>query len=185
MSQTDQIRVGMLKFLWELNKPVSLNEIAEKTGLTKRTAFMHLLWLRKAGHIEVSEDGFYTITETGKDVLGFPKVDLGLSQKILSKTQPDRSFYFYLGLGQPLGISSDNLTDFCEKIKTVDVKSVEFHTARGDFELWVHYLGDIELAKRLRLIKEANLNGEALRDRLYQTIKTRCDELIKKLVENA
>ncbi|MFH0897773.1 MAG: hypothetical protein V1850_07000 [Candidatus Bathyarchaeota archaeon] len=51
--------------------------------------------------------------------------------------------------------------------------------ARGDFESWIHYLGDIELEKRLVLIKELNLIGEALREKLYAALKSRGDELLE------
>jgi len=89
----------------------------------------------------------------------------------------EKAFQFYAGIDQPLGIWSDSLSDLCEKIKSIDLESVEFHISRGDFELWVHYLGDVELAKRLRLIRGTSLSGETLRDEVYDVVKSRCDKL--------
>jgi hypothetical protein len=97
--------------------------------------------------------------------------------KILDRTLPERAFYFYSGIGQFTGLSSDNLADFCDKIRSVDIRSVEFHLARGDFEAWIRDLGDTGLERRLRLIREMALTGDALRRRLYITLRSRCDEL--------
>jgi hypothetical protein len=98
-------------------------------------------------------------------------------EKILDKTSPERAFYFYSGIGQFTGLSLDSLADFCDKIRSVDIRSVEFYVARGDFEAWIRYLGDTVLERRLRLIREMELTGEALRERLYKTLRSRCDEL--------
>ncbi len=179
MSQT---RENILKLLWKMENPVTLKEISEKIGLKIRSANMHLLRLKMAGYVSKTEDGYYTITEPGKEIIGFPKVDENLAKRILSKTPPEKAFHFYTEIGQPLGVSSDNLIDFCDKIKSVDVRSVEFHMARGDFELWVHFLGDAELAKRIRLIREMSLTGESLRDRIYKILKSKSDELLRKVV---
>jgi len=181
MKGLSQTKENILKILWETETPVNLNEISEKTGSKIRSAYMHLLGLRKAGYVSLSEGAYYTLTESGKERIGFPKVDENLAKRVLSKTSSEKSFHFYVGIGKPLGASSDNLIDFCEKIKSSDIRSVEFHAARGDFETWIHSLGDIELAKRMGRIREANLTGEVLRKRLYETIKSRCDELLKKI----
>ncbi len=179
MSKLNQTRETMLRLLWEVDSPMSRREIAQRTGTKARSANMHLLWLRRGGCVSFSGSSNITLTETGREALGFPKVDENLAGKVFATTSPEKAFYFYTGIDQPLGASSDGLVDFCEKINSVDEKSIEFHMARGDFELWVHYLGDIELATRLRLLREENLSGEALRERLYKTVKSRCDELLR------
>jgi len=173
-------REKILDLLWKTEAPITLKEVSEKTGLKTRAANMHLLRLAKSGHISKSKDGLYTITDAGKEAIGLPKIDQKTAKKILSKTLPEKAFQFYNGVDQPTGISSDNLVDLCEKIKTLDMKPVEFHTARGDFELWISSLGDVELAKKLRLIRETSLTGDLLRERLYKTLRSRCDELLKK-----
>jgi hypothetical protein len=95
----------------------------------------------------------------------------------LDRTPPEEAFYFYAGIGQFLGVSSDSLADFCDKIRSVDIRSIEFHVTRGDFEAWIRHLGDTGLERRLRLIREMGLTGEALRERLYAALRSRCDEL--------
>ncbi|MDQ1278747.1 MAG: hypothetical protein QG670_7 [Thermoproteota archaeon] len=116
-------------------------------------------------------------TEKVSEATGFPMVDEEKARAILRKT-PGNAFDFFIGMNQPLGIMADSLPDFCEKIASVDIKSIEFHTSRGDFESWIHFLGDHELERRVRLIRESNLAGEELRQRLYTTIKARNDELL-------
>jgi hypothetical protein len=59
----------------------------------------------------------------------------------------------------------------------MDLKTVEFHAERGDFETWVSSLGDAELAKRLKIIRGTKLTGEALRKKVFETVKSRCNEL--------
>jgi len=177
MSGLSQEKMKILELLWKKGFPLDLREIARETEFKVRSANMHLLGLKKAGYISLSEKGYHVLTDLGKEALGFPKVDSELAKKILDKTSMEKAFHFYIGIGQSLGISSNSLVDFCEKISSIDFKSIEFHLSRGDFELWVHYLGDVELAKRLRLIRETRLCGETLRDEVYTVVKSRCDKL--------
>jgi len=177
MSSLSQERRDILGWIWRKEKKLGLRDIARETGLKVRAVNMHLLGLKKDGYVWQSEDGYYALTNSGKEALGFPKIDSELAAKILGKISMERAFHFYAGVDQPLAISSDSLSDFCEKIKSIDLKSIEFHISRGDFELWVHYLGDVELAKRLGLIRESGLCGETLRDEVYNVVKLRCDKL--------
>jgi len=141
---------------------------------------MHLWGLLKLGCVSKSELGYYTVTDTGEEAIGIPMTDKALAGRVLVKTLPEKAFHFYAGIDKPTEISSDSLIDFCEKIKTVRIESIEFHMARRDFEMWIHSLGDLELAKRLRTISREGLGGEALRERLYEAVRARCDELLKK-----
>jgi hypothetical protein len=56
---------------------------------------------------------------------------------------------------------------------------IEFHVPRKDFELWVGSLGDLELSKKLRLLRMKDLSGENLRKELYETVNSRIEELQK------
>jgi len=173
-------REDVLQLLWKAENPASIKDVSEKLGLKARSVNMHLLRLVQSGLVSKTKDGYYTITDSGKEEIGFPKTDGKLAKKVLGKALPEKAFHFYRGIDQPTGISSDSLTDFCEKIKTLDIRSVGFHAARGDFEAWISSLGDIELAKRLELIRREGLAGENLRQRLHKALRSRCDELLKK-----
>jgi hypothetical protein len=81
------------------------------------------------------------------------------------------AFRFYSDFDKPLGVSSDSLSDFTEKIKTLDLRSIEYHTRRGDFELWIHYLGHLPLYTMIRNIRVSGLSGEPLRNQLLKVLK--------------
>jgi len=114
---------------------------------------------------------------TAEDEKSSSIVDAALARKILRETSDENAFHFYSGVDQPLGISSDNLVDFSETIKSVSLRAVEYHSCRGDFESWVRHLGDHDLADRLRLLGETGLSGELLRRRMHEAVKSRCNEL--------
>ena len=179
MEGVSEPKAKILELLWRVENPLGLREVSDRTGLKARSVNMHLFGLVSLGYASKSEGGSYTITESGKEAIGFPKVDVKFAEKVLSNMPQEKVFHFYSGIGQPAGISSSSLVDFCDKVKTADVKSVEFHMTRGDFERWVHSLGDVELAKRLRLIREEGPKGEALRERLHGALRSRCDRLLK------
>lgn len=104
-------------------------------------------------------------------------VDRELAEKILRRTSVHNAFHFYADAGRPLWVSSDSLIDFSKKIESNDLRSIEYHSRRGDFEMWVRHLGDNELADRLRLLGETGISGESLRNRLHEAVRSRCDAL--------
>ena len=122
--------------------------------------------------VKPAEEGVVVEDEkTGKTV------DSELAKKILRRTSIENAFHFYADAGRPLWVSSDSLIDFSKKIGLVDLRSIEYHSRRGDFEMWIRHLGDKELADRLRLLKETGASGEALRNRLREAVRSRCDAL--------
>ncbi|MEM2342055.1 MAG: hypothetical protein QXX94_04110 [Candidatus Bathyarchaeia archaeon] len=178
MSGLSRIRMEILRLLWQTNRPMNLKEISERMNLKTHCVNMHLLNLVRGGYVKRS-DKLYVLTDLGKEALGFPSINEKMAKKILSEVPLDKAFHFYRDLDKPLMVYSNSLTDFCEKIKNIDLNSIEFHVYRGDFEVWIHFLGDIELAHRLRLIRELGLSGESLREEVFRAVKLRCDELKK------
>ena len=66
-------------------------------------------------------------------------------------------------------------------MKTIDVKSVDFHFKRRDFQKWIREtLGDIALTNEINKIKKS-IHGEELRDKIFQTLERRLTELKKLL----
>jgi hypothetical protein len=88
------------------------------------------------------------------------------------KTVPrEKAFYFFTSIGNYTGESASSLKEFMEKINEVNVKSLEFHLYRGDFEKWIdEVLEDAQLADEIRKLKRANLTGESLRNQLYAVV---------------
>jgi hypothetical protein len=176
-----KIRGKILVDLWAAETPLTLQTISEKTGLNPSSTMGYLLGLIKAEYVCVPEKHQYTITILGKQALGLPKTDKTLAEKILCSVPTENAFHFYKGIDQPLDVSACGLQDFLEKIQTVDIQSIEFHLNSKDFECWINStLGDVELSKKVALLRATNLSGEDLRTKLCQTVKSRYDELINK-----
>lgn len=171
------VKRKVLEVLSKAEKPMKVQDIAEKTGLNVKSSMMHLLWLRKMGYASMPERNLYLITPLGKQALSLPKTDKKQAENILRLVPIDKAFHFHTGLGQYLGTYATSLSDFCSKIKTVNVKSIEFHIPRRDFESWIESLGDSELAKKIGAIRVAGMFGENLRQKVYETVKSRFDEL--------
>lgn len=104
-----------------------------------------------------------------------------IASKILRRVPHDNAFYFYTDIGQYSGKFAASLTDFCKKIETIDIKSVDFHFKRRDFEKWIRRtIGDVYLANEIDKINEI-IQGEELRVKICQTIERRLTELKKLL----
>ena len=90
------------------------------------------------------------------------------------KLSSESAFYFFTSIGNYTGESAASLEDFFEKIEHVDIKSLEFHLYRGDFERWVvGTLGEKGLAEEIKNLHDQNLIGENLRNRLHQIVSKR------------
>ena len=78
------------------------------------------------------------------------KTDAKLASNILRIVPANNAFYFFTDIGQYTNRCSAYLADFCNAIRTIDVKSVEFHFKRGDFAIWIkETIGDNELQTKL------------------------------------
>jgi hypothetical protein len=101
-----------------------------------------------------------------------------LAKKLLSPVPEERSFAFYIEVGVPTAKYADSLQDFRQRLLEVDPRSVAFHLEREDFQNWLReVVGDQELASDLSGLKGARLHPEELRSRVYEVVKSRCDEL--------
>ena len=107
-------------------------------------------------------------------------------KKVLDKTTISRitraiprheGFHFFREIGEPTGKVATSLSDFSEKMRTIDIRSVNFHFKRQDFEKWIRdIIGDAELSRRIgRISKESH--GEKLRSEIVQIVKGRLEEL--------
>jgi predicted transcriptional regulator len=179
MMSASKIRGKILRTLWATGKPMSLEDIAQKVELNSSSTMGYILGLIKAKYVSVPQKHSYTITTLGKQALGLPKVDQKLAICILSAVPTEKAFHFYNDFNQYSGIHANSLQDFVDKIQKIDLKSIEFHLPRKDFELWIRSLGDLELSKKMELLRMAQLSGENLRKKVYETVKYRCEELTK------
>jgi hypothetical protein len=139
---------------------------------------MHLLGLIRMGYVNSPQKGLYVLTDEGKKALGIPLLTKEAAKAIIAYAPHDKAFNFYVELNKPLHMHAHSLQDFANKLAKVDIKSLEFHTSRGDFEAWFKSLGDPELANKVAVIKEKKVDGEQLRKMLQDTVEQRCTELM-------
>ena len=104
-----------------------------------------------------------------------------MSERILRKLPTREAFYFSTSVGNYTGESAASLAEFVKKIEEIDVRSLEFHLYRGDFEEWVvKILGDERLAEEIRNLRSLSLSGDALRGELYGVVSKRYGDLTNK-----
>ena len=97
------------------------------------------------------------------------KVHMNVENKKLSK---ESAFYFFTLIGNYTGESATSIEDFLKKIEHIDIKSIEFHCHRGDFQKWVaETTGDKELAEQIKKLQDQNLTGEKLRNQLHLLLR--------------
>jgi len=98
---------------------------------------------------------------------------MNVKNKELSK---EKAFYFFTAIGNYTGESATSIEDFLKKIEHIDIKSIEFHFYRGDFEKWMaEIIGDKELVEQIKKLKDQNLTGGKLRNQLHSIISKRCE----------
>jgi hypothetical protein len=98
----------------------------------------------------------------------------------LAAITADEPFLFYNGVGEInfTGTTAWSLKGFAKAMQKVGVKSLEFHSKRGDFEKWVgKSLHDKKLVEHLKKIRLAKLKGEPLRKSLIKVLGERFKEL--------
>jgi hypothetical protein len=138
----------------------------------------HLQALVKAGHVSTPRRGVYEITDRGQERIGVNNAEVRHALAILSPVSSEKAFRFYRGMDKYLGIYATSLSDFCEKIRAIDLSSIRFHLFREDFESWIREeLGDSELANSIGSIRSMDLSGEPLRQRLQETVESRYRQL--------
>jgi hypothetical protein len=173
------VKQEILETMLLYEKPVRAIEIAKETKKEFPPVMMHLLGLTRMGYVDSPEKGLYVITEKGKEALGLPQITKEKATAILAYSPHDKAFSFYLDIGKPLNMHAHNLRDFANKVEKVDIASLEFHIKRGDFEAWFEALGDVELAKKVALLKQKNVAGEDLCMQLHEIVKQRYIALAK------
>ena len=100
------------------------------------------------------------------------------SSRTLRNVSREEAFYFFTSIGNYTGMNAPSLDEFLLRIKEVDVKSLEFHLYREDFEKWVtQTLGDDKIAKDIKRLRDTKIVGDAVRDGLYFIVSRRLKEL--------
>jgi hypothetical protein len=110
---------------------------------------------------------------SSKDSAAFPIV-----ARILRTVPDENAFYFYKRIGYYLDIRARSLFEFQQKLRYINIVSVEFHAERGDFENWfLTTLGDATLTRQAYSCKTKR--GEELRKSLLSFVEARLTRLQK------
>lgn len=101
-----------------------------------------------------------------------------MNSRILRTLPREKAFYFFTSVGNYTGESAASLKEFLKKINEVNVKSLEFHFYRRDFEKWMDKtLEDKELAEEIQKLQKLGLTGDELRIQLYTTVSKHYNHL--------
>jgi hypothetical protein len=159
-------------------QPQTAQDIAQDIQKELQPVTINLLGLQNMGYV-LNEKDHYTLTKSGKQILGIPELTKEKAEAILAYAPHDKAFNFYAADNQPLHVHAHNLRDFTTKLEKVDLASIEFHLKRGDFEAWFSCIGDEELTKKTILLKQKNLPSKELLSQLQIITKQRYIELAK------
>lgn len=101
-----------------------------------------------------------------------------LAKRILRPLPAGKGFTFFYEFARPTERTVYSLKEFHSTLEVIDLKSIRFHTERGDFERWIRQVvGDDKLANELTRVSDEKLTGEPLRKRILETIRNRIKEL--------
>lgn len=102
--------------------------------------------------------------------------------RILRKLPRENAFYFFTSIGNYTGKYASSLEEFVKKIQEVNVKSLQFHLCRRDFEKWAaQTLEDEELANQIQELQKNHPCEDVLQDQFYSVISKRYGELRKEI----
>lgn len=163
-------RLKILRFLNELSGRVGLKEFAQRTGMSRGSIIGYVRGLVRAGYVNKVGRG-YSISAEGKTAI-----------KALGRIPEGMEFRFYTGAGQYAGLSAKSFKEFCDLLKEVDVKAIEFHASREDFENWIKgVFNDTQLAQEMAKLRESKLAGEDLRKEIVSITAAKYDKFKKLL----
>jgi predicted transcriptional regulator len=152
------------------SKPMKASQIAVENNKELQVTVMHLTDLINRGYVSSLQKELYHLTDEGKKTIGIQLNIKENAKKIMAYAPHDKAFNFYAEADKPLHLHAHSLQDFLNKLSKIDLKSIEFHMDKGDFETWFKCLGDQELAKKTAIIKERKNIGESLRQLFHDTV---------------
>ncbi len=103
--------------------------------------------------------------------------------RIFRKLPREQAFHFFTSVGNYTGESAASFEEFLQKIKEINIKSMEFHLYRGDFEKWfAEILEDKELAEEILNLRDIAVTRDVLRKRLVIIVSKRRRKLLSEEV---
>lgn len=142
----------------------------------------HLYYMFTAGGGPGEVHSYFSPYESAMDAFAVAHallLDFETRARLITLTA-NEPFLFNLAEGKEYftGVISWSLKGFVRALQTVDVKSLEFHNKRGDFEPWAEYsLQDSVLSRAFANVRATELGGEDLRKSLVDAAVKRFDKL--------
>ena len=177
MTSLHQLKLQILWELWKEGSALRPKEIAKRLDCKFPVVMMHLIGLKKMGYVFCPEKGCYQISNSGRQILGFPEVSKDVARSILSPVPIHKASYFCEDIDNYIGTYAISFEDFVEKLEKINVKSIKFHLMRGDFENWFNAIGDKEMATRISLLRKEQKDDAKLRSELVKIVKDRVQQL--------
>ena len=104
-------------------------------------------------------------------------LDKATFNRIMRTVPKKEGMQFLKGPSEPTSKTATSLSDLATKMDSVDIRSINYHFKRSEFEKWIRdTIGDQELARRFNRVNKET-HGEKLRSQLITMIRTRLDEL--------
>ena len=101
-----------------------------------------------------------------------------MAKRVLRQLPIESSFTFFQEFARPSQQTVYSLDEFRSTLKTVDLKSIQLHVERGDFERWIRQaVGDDKLAGKIANLSGRRLLGEKLRKRILDVVERRISKL--------
>jgi len=138
----------------------------------------HLYYMFTAGGGPGEVHSYFSPYETPMDAFAVAQallLDFESRLRVATLTA-NEPFLFHTGEGEEnfTGILAWSLKGLVAAFRTIDVKALEFHNARGDFQPWAeHSLQDEALSQQLGEIGCSKLRGENLRKALVKVAETK------------
>ncbi len=158
-------RLVVLRAMGAVTQSTDMDEFMRQAGLTMSEVLETLKALAQDGFVVKTKHGF-AIAEKGKQAIA-----------AFASVADDEAFRFYMGFGQPAGVSMRSIKEFYDVAQTVPLESLAFHLERDDFENWMKTSVENEhVAGDLARLKQEGLKGEVLRKQLLLTLSARFGE---------
>ena len=111
------------------------------------------------------EQDYLTLKQTYEELLATRDDDREKDTR-----QPVPSFFFYSEEEQYTGYSAQSIEAFSEVIRNVPLQSIEFHFKRNDFENWLNYIGQKNLAQQFKALQDSMKTGDELRQSMIDLL---------------
>jgi len=178
------IELELLETIFLNGTPIEAKQVANDSSIELSSVMVYLVELTRRGYVSSPQKDLYKATDEGKKALGVQPITKENAKTIVFYAPHDKAFNFYASVDKPLHVHAHSLQDFANKLSKVDLKAIEYHMDRNDFEVWFKCLGDQELAKKTKILKERKIVGEQLRLLLHTIVEQHCQEL-RKLTEQS